>query len=168
MRRSAGPVSLEQVDEWAFDGVPASLCSVEDKLELLTAAEAHRRYVDLVAAEIQRYGPPAALVELGAGYGSVVLALAQRPPFSGVPIVAADYTASGVEMLRMIGATAGVNLMVGHCDFASGAVVDLPLPPRAAIFTSFAVPYVRRLEATFVDALRGFDPAIVIHFEPCF
>lgn len=168
MTRSETPFSLEQVDDWAREGARPSLCSLDKKFELLSAADAHARYLDLVEEVLKGYGPISTLVELGAGYGSIVLALAQRPAFSGARVFAAEYTAAGEEMLRRIGVAANLDLTVGHCDFASNGVVDLEIPPHAVVFTSYATPYVRKLDLAFVDSIRRFDPAIVVHFEPCY
>jgi Cyclopropane fatty acid synthase and related methyltransferases len=77
-----------------------SLVSVKDELVEMSADEAHRAYIDFIAKSLERFLPATALVELGCGYGSVILDLARRPEFHQMPLFAADFTDSGPRLPR--------------------------------------------------------------------
>jgi len=124
--------------------------------------------VNLVERVLKPYLPASTLVELGAGYGSVILALAKRHPFCQMNIIAAEYTGSGVELIQRLARSQDLKIQTGHCDFGSPGVTDLAIPDDAIIFTSFATPCVPKLPVSFVDSLAGFHPRVVAHFEPCY
>ena len=70
VRASIEPVTVADVDEWGFQDVSPSLCSIGDDFTLMTPIEGRRFYVNLVARVLEPYAPASALVELGAGYGA--------------------------------------------------------------------------------------------------
>lgn len=168
LRAAEREIAIEEVDGWAREGSTASLCSIGERLELLSPREAHARYLNLVEDVLKEFLPASALVELGAGYGSIILALATRGPFAQMRVMAAEYAPSGVELLRCIAKGQRLEIEVGHCDFASSWVADMTIPQGALIFTSFATPYVPRLSPDFVKALCTYRPQAVVHLEPCY
>src|SRR6266542_1403017 len=87
VQQSERQVLLDEVDEWVLKELPDSLCSFEGSLEVLSAIEAHERYIDFIEKELASYLlPAAALVELGAGYGNIILALARKEPIARMRI----------------------------------------------------------------------------------
>lgn len=168
VENSKREIVVEEVDEWVFKDSEPSLCSINDKLNLLSRSKVHQQFVNLVARTLQTYLPASALVELGAGYGSVILALAKKNPFRKLNLIAGEYTSSGVKLIEKLAESQNLKIQTGHCDFGSPGVTNLSIPPDAIIFTSFATPCVPNLPASFVHALHGFHPRAVIHFEPCY
>jgi hypothetical protein len=168
VREIGRPVSCAEVDEWSVGSLPAMFCSAGDTFELLPPMTALDRHVDMAESAIRPYLPASALVELGAGYGSVILALARRAPLSGTPMMAGEFTDSGTALIATLAAAQGSAVAAGRCDFRSPQITPMAIPPGAVIFTSHAVPYVPWLEMTFVDALSSFRPKAVIHLEPCY
>ena len=168
IREAGREVSVEEVDEWVLADVPYSLCSIEGTLQLLSAAEGHQRYLDLVEATLKPLLPMSALVELGAGYGSVILSLAKRDAFARMRFMAGEYSTSGIELIRCLARAQRLEIEVAHCNFASGQIADLIIPPNAVIFTSYATTYVPNLSADFVKALSIYSPRAVVHIEPCY
>ncbi len=161
-------VSVEEIDKWVFADASDSMCSIEETLQLLSADEAHQRYLGLVEATLKPLLPASALVELGAGYGSIILNLAKRDVFARMRFMAGEYTASGMELIRRSGRAQSLDIEVAHCDFASRQVTDLTIPPDSVIFTSYATPYVPKLSVDFVEALSSYRPRAVVHIEPCY
>lgn len=110
---------------------------------------------------------PSALVELGAGYGSVIFNLMQDRLRCGLdpstPILAAEFTDAGQELLRLLGK--GYPRGIGWVDFTSEDFTDLSIPENAVIFTSGAAIYVPTLPDTFVERLIALKPHLVLHFE---
>lgn len=161
-------VTLEDVDNWIFDDLQPSLCCIDNRLELLSSLDAHRQYLSLIYTTLKPYMPATALIELGAGYGSVIIALSQCSDFAGTPIKAGEYTTSGMQLLKYLARSQNLPIEVGHCDFSSGQVFDFVIPRRSVIFTSYATHYVPELPVDFVKALCRCKPQLVIHFEPCY
>jgi hypothetical protein len=133
-----------------------------------TTLEIHRRYKDFVAAVLTPYVPAAALVELGAGYGSIVIDLARRPVFHDMLVLAGELTTSGTRLIAMLADAEGVSIHAGHCDLMSVPVTTLAIPPKALIYTSYAAQYIPLLSQSFVESLIALDPATVVHIEPCY
>ncbi len=166
--RAAGrPVPLAEVDGWVISEDAEVLASEGDTPVPLTVRAGVARHRDLVAETLARYWPASALVELGCGYGGVIVDVARRPAFRGASLLAAEYTPSGAELTGLVAAAEGLAVRTGRCDFLRPDVTDLPVPEGAVIFTSFAAHYAPELPATFVEALLRPRPRAVVHFEPC-
>jgi hypothetical protein len=161
-------ISLEEVDNWIFEDLQPSLCWIKNRLELLSPHDAHRQYLSLVCDTLKPFMPATSLVELGAGYGSVIIALAQFSDFAGTPIIAGEYTTSGMQLLKYLARSQNLAIEVGHCDFASAQVFNFVIPRNSVIFTSYAAAYVSKLSANFIKCLCKCKPNFVIHFEPCY
>jgi hypothetical protein len=144
------------------------LYSEGEELIEATASVAHAKYRDLVAGVVARYFPATAIAEFGAGYGSIVIDLARRPAYRGVPFFAAELTKSGERMISMLAAHEDVEVVTGRCDLTATPITDVELPTGTLIYTSFAAQYVPRLGRSFVDSLVALAPAAVIHIEPCY
>jgi hypothetical protein len=114
------------------------------------------------------YLPAAALVELGAGYGSMIIDLARRAAFQDTPVFGGELTTSGTSLIAMIADAESVPVQAGRCDLTSAPVTTFAIPPKAVIYTSYAAQYIPRLSQSFVDSLAALEPAAVVHIEPCY
>ena len=131
---------------------------------------------DLLARQADLYvsvlGPAAegasCLVELGAGFGSMLYRVARRPALARLPVYAGEYTASGRELLTLLAGSIEQRVVVGHCDFRTMSIAGMEIPENALIFTSFAAHYVPQLSTEFVSFLTRLKPRAVVHFEPCY
>lgn len=127
------------------------------------------RHLDLYAEVLKPHLRDAScLVELGAGYGSKLFSLAQRPDFSELPLLAAEYTETGRKLIAMVARSFNKSIAIGHCDFRTLRIENLSIPENAVIFTSYAVHYVPELSTDFVSFLSRLRPRAVVHFEPCY
>ena len=149
------------------DGV--SPCYDAGQFVLTTWQDKLRRHLQLYVEVLARHVPGAScLVELGAGFGSKLLALASREPFVHLPLIAGEYTRTGQALISLISATLKKAVAVGHCDFRTLRVAEMSIPQDALIFTSYAAHYVPELSTDFVAFLSQFRPRAVVHFEPCY
>jgi hypothetical protein len=160
-------VGLDEADEWVYRDVTQAPRFIQGEFSVAAPLDTHRQFRDWVAEVLAGLMPMAALVELGCGYGSVLLDIARRPPFRGLPVVAAEYTASGAAATALLAEAEGLLVTVGRCDFRQPGVTDLTVPPGSVIFTSSAAMYVPELANTFVDSFLALRPKAVVHFEPC-
>jgi hypothetical protein len=132
-----------------------------------TARDAHLRYRDFVAETLKPWLNPTALVELGAGYGSVIVDLARRPEFSGIPAYGLDLTTAGAELIGRMSMAEGVSVRSGLCDMLAPEVTDAAVPEGALIYTSYAAHYEPRHSESFVEGIAALRPRTVVLIEPC-
>ncbi len=165
-RRLGDGVTLEKIKGFERGGA-RECCWDDGRLKLLTPENSMRRQMAIFRECLESYLPASALVELGCGYGAILLELARLKRMRGLPVFGGEYTDNGCELTRLLGKQLQVDLTVGKCDFGSRVLTQLPIPPGALIYTSYAVPYVRQLKRQFVDGFLRLKPKVVVHFEPC-
>ena len=136
---------------------------------LAMVKQASNQQIDLYRDTLSPHaGAASCLVELGAGYGSKILALSEKAPFDKLPLFAAEYTQSGCDLIELIAQKTNKQVQVGQCDFDKLYVNGLEIPEDSIIFTSYSVHYVPSLSKGFVNFISKFKPKVVVHFEPCY
>ena len=136
---------------------------------LATAREANRQQINLYLDLLKLHVDGAScLVELGAGYGSKILALSREPPFDTLPLYAAEYTQTGCDLIELIAHKEKKQIQVGACDFINLQISGLQIPENSIVFTSYSVHYVPALKQKFVNFISNLRPKVVVHFEPCY
>lgn len=136
---------------------------------LTTAREANSQQISLYRESLEPHVDGAScLVELGAGYGSKILALSQMNPFANLALYAGEYTQAGCDLIELIARKEDRQIQVGGCDFNELHVSGLQIPENSIVFTSYSVHYVPVLKQKFVDFIFNFRPKVVVHFEPCY
>lgn len=168
VQQSDAKLKVEEVDSMVLEGESPSLCSMGDKFQLLSPLEGRKFHIDLVESAIKEFLPVTRIVELGAGYGSVVLTLAKRHVFAKYAFMAAEYVQSGIELIKLLSKNEALDVDVGHSDFNSLPITDLTIPDGALIYTSMATPCIPYLSSQFITSLLSFKPKVVIHIEPCY
>ena len=109
------------------------------------------------------------LVELGAGYGSKILRLADTPEMKNIPLFAYEYTQSGRELIKLLSIKENKkNIKVGHCDFNNINIDEFDIPENSIIFTSYALHYASDLKVDFFKFISQHKPKLCIFFEPCY
>lgn len=163
---TSSPVTLDAVDALFLPADDEVLCSEDDLLFVMSSLEANRQHIEKVQNTLATLAPFPSLVELGAGYGSVILRLALNGVFEGANFFAGEYTTNGIRLIKEVTSAENLKVAVGKCDFSGVPLTDFELPPNAVIFTSMAVVCVPELPATFMDQLLAAKPKAVVHFEP--
>jgi hypothetical protein len=142
---------------------------IQDRFYYGTGREIMDEHMEMYRETIAPYIEHAScLVELGAGYGSKILNLAQYEEFDDLPLYAAEYTQSGCNLISILANSIGKSVGVGSCDFRKLEVEGINIPENAIIFTSYSTMYVPELSKNFIAFLSDLKPLIVIHFEPCY
>jgi hypothetical protein len=137
-------------------------------LQLAAPEKSFEMLISLVQTELRPHLPAPAVVELGAGYGRIILTLLLSGFCGTARAMAAEYAPSGVELMRRLAASSGVRLDVASCDFTKRPITCLDIPPDSVIFTAFAVQCLPVLPDDFVDNLICLRPKAVIHIEPLY
>lgn len=166
--RMEGELTIERADAYVFAGTSPCLCLIAGTFTVLQTLDAHRLYRDFISDTLRNYMPASAVVELGCGYGTILLNLATRAAYAGIPFLAGEYTPSGVELTRRLAASMGVSARVELFDLEDPFRSTLPIPEDAIVYTSYTTPYVPVLSDAYVRLLAARRPRAVIHFEPCY
>jgi hypothetical protein len=159
---------LEDVDRWAGGDAMMTLASVDEHIVEMSPEESHDAYIAFIADALESHLPASALVELGCGYGSVILGLARKAAFQDIPYFAADFTSTGPELAARIADQESVRLTTGHADLKSGRITDLAVPEGALVYTAYAAQYVEPLTDEFINGLIALKPRAVVHVEPVY
>lgn len=108
------------------------------------------------------------IVELGAGYGSKILNIANNETFKNKKFIAGEITLEGQIAISKIATHMGLEIDVGFCDISKGEYEDLKIPKNSLIFTSYSTHYTRKLKKEVYQKLLNLNPSIIIHFEPIY
>ena len=162
------PIFVEEVDEWYYQNNSPQLCNIKNRLVLLNYRKSHKIYLDLLKKIFKKYLPASALIELGAGYGSVIIPLAGRKPFCHIPIYAGEYTVSGTKLIRIISQNEKKQVIAGHCDFNLPGFLDFEIPMGGIIFTSYSLHYLPKLTNKLIESFLSLNPKVIINIEPCY
>jgi hypothetical protein len=159
---------LDDVDRWWAGDEAVTLASVDEHIVEMSPEESHDAYIAFIADALEPHLPASALVELGCGYGSVILALARKAAFQDMLYFAADITTAGPELAQKIAANESIRLTTGTADLNGPHVTDLEIPDGAVIFTAYAAQYIHSLGDSFVAGLVSLRPKVVVHVEPVY
>ena len=107
-------------------------------------------------------------MELGAGFGQVILNLSKRKAFDRARLIAGEYNQSGIDLIRILGKNQDSDIEVGCCDITNSQIIDLDVPENSLVFTSYVCHYVPKIKERFIDALIKLRPKAVVHFEPIY
>jgi hypothetical protein len=167
--RSLDRPTLAEIQRMSSGPSVDTPCYLDGAFYLANQAQMLAAHLDLYAEVLEPHVNGATcLVELGAGFGSKLLALSLRGPFSGMPLAAGEYTESGCALISLLARQLNKAVNVGRCDFRTLTAGGLEVPEGAVIFTSYAAQYVPEMSRDFVGFLCRFKPKAVVHFEPCY
>lgn len=161
-------VSIGFVDKIVMGNSVNNLCCLNEKLFLSSNIAFNKKYISLIKDSLEKFLPASAIVELGCGYGNIIIKLAKLRAFSYSEIMAAEFTPSGIELTKQIAEKEGLDIKVGYCDIDSDNITGLQVPQNAIIFTSYAMHYIPKIRDRFITAISNLKPKVVVHFEPCY
>jgi hypothetical protein len=163
-------LTYREINARRFQSIKKSPFFQNGRFYMMSPFEALDRHLALCGESMADICKSAsALVELGAGYGSTILGIAESqtlPP--NLPLYAAEYSAVGVSLIKKLALASGLDIVVGKCDFFSSEIDKLDIPVNSVIFTSYASHYVPLLTEKFIELFARLKPAAVFHFEPCY
>jgi hypothetical protein len=167
--RNFDRVTLADIEQIVAGPSVDAPCYLEGEFYVANQKQMLAAHVDLYAEVLEPHIDGAScLVELGAGFGSKLLSLSLREPFSNIPLAAGEYTESGCALISLLAGKLNKSINVGRCDFRNLTTSGLEIADGALIFTSFAAHYVPEISMDFIGFLRSFRPKAVVHFEPCY
>jgi len=160
------PCGVDVVRGWEVspDRVLASL--INNQLMLMTGAEAHSNYVDIIERELFE-NPSRSLVEIGCGYGSILFELLKRGNVNYDSVIGVEYTKQGVELAQKLAGWHKYKVTIGQGDYNADNISNLEILPDSDIITSYSFGYVHD-SALALDNIINLNPRRVLHFEPIF
>ena len=132
----------------------------------LTMNAIHLELYEKILAPLVDQGTP--LVELGAGYGSKILQLADRGHINAESYVAGELSLNGCNVINHLAKKMGREVITGQFDFFDPTGISIEIPENAVFFTSYSAHYIPEIEFSLIDTIAAFNPKAVIHFEPCY
>ena len=109
------------------------------------------------------------IVELGAGYGSIILNLMKKIQQKNLNYFAGEYTENGLKTLKILADNSDLKLEIGKCDFYSLTLDEVfNMSSKPLVFTSYSLMYVPLLNDSLIDYIYQLHPQYCIHFEPCY
>ena len=157
--------TLEEADDYGNSDVDTLIFN-NGQFELSSLKAATLLYNNLVFDICSKYFPSKSIVELGCGYGSVILNIAQKMNNKEFDFFAADLTTSGSLCAQRLAQMENIQLKTGWCDFNNPDVTNLNIPQNSIIFTSYALHYIKGIPQDFINFILSTKPKAVIHFEP--
>lgn len=160
------PCGIDVVRQWEnpLGSVHAGL--VDGRLMLMTATESLDCYVRLIERALLE-DPSRHLVEIGCGYGSVLLELIKNGSVDYESVVGLEYTKQGVELTQHLAAWHNYDVTIGQGDFNAKAISNVEIMPCSDIITSYSFSYVRDSALALSNIIK-LKPRRVLHFEPVF
>jgi hypothetical protein len=152
--------------EQELSDTSAVVCFRNGGLERITAGEAFDTHISLLAECIGPLLPASALVDLGAGTGRILFALASRLDTHRTELIATEFTDNGRRLISAVAHQSGLSVRVLGCDFTAPSIISGAIPANAVLFSSMATVCVPRLRQRFMNALLSLRPRAIVYYEP--
>ena len=124
-------------------------------------------YFKIVKNTIKKYETKEInIIEFGAGYGSIILKLAEKYQKKKINLKAFEFTESGINCCKYISKSHGLKVNVGQCDFNDFDIRNYDIPEESIFFTSWAMALVDGFPEKMMSEILKYKPKVVIHFEP--
>ena len=160
--------------ERAHESAGDRLCLLDDNIWLGSATKISNEYIDrsvLMLKQIYLENSCNCIVELGAGYGRLLLPLVLSLSSKSIKkIYALDYTDAALRILANIFDKSGYDVVMGKIDLG-GTIEQLDLPDwdhslRPLVFTSQAIMYVPLLSQHFISLMSYWRSGVFSFIEP--
>lgn len=139
------------------------------KLFVDEASEIQSYYFHLIRTELQSLSEMSGhLVELGSGYGSIILKLASLNGFDASKYTAGEITDTGVACMNLLASHLGNRFEAGFCDLNDLNLVNFNVPENAIFMTCWAAAYVKGFSRNTLNEIIKYNPKVVIHIEPIY
>ena len=136
---------------------------------LVNTKTAIYRHIDLYDKVIGKYTNDCnGLIELGAGYGSKLIALSKRDCAKNVKLFAGELTRSGCEIINILSDKLNLSISSSQTDFNNFEYKKYDYPNNCVIYTSYALHYLSNMREDLIYNLLSLRPKALIFFEPCY
>lgn len=141
----------------------------EGKIFVYESSEVQNLYFQMIRRELQAPVEQSGhLVELGSGYGSIILKLASLPGYDTARYTAGELTDTGVACMNLLASHLGNRFEAGSCDLDDLNLEKFTIPENAVFFTCWAAAYIKGFSRNTLFEIIRHKPMIVIHIEPIY
>ena len=138
--------------------------SWKEELFFLKELDFSRFQADVLADILTLFMPTGTVVELGCGFGAMLLDMAGRDNFKHVRFIGGDITPSGVELLNILAKRFGLAAQAHQLDVEN--FDKSIIPSDSLIFSSFSLSCVHGAMEKIIANIMSVHPKVVIHLEP--
>jgi len=161
-------LSINEVDE-IHHGHSDILYYDHKHFKVGDAYNVHKKFLNFINKEIiPHISKSDNIVELGSGYGAVILELAKKLKNKKINFFATEFTKSGLEIIKKLSADEELNIVTGSCDITKNPITRIKIPENSLIFTSSVAYIIPELKVDFIKNIAKLKPKIVIHIEPLY
>jgi hypothetical protein len=162
-----GGATLDQADALFIKDIEQAYYT-HGKLMMAPGHYVHRGYLELLTKELKKeIGDSKHIVELGAGYGSILLKLSRLPWLEHVSFTAGEYAKSGVESIKLL-AGGDSRIKAGRIDLSALDLAELSPSENSIIMTSWTMVCLKGFSEKTLNEILSYKPSMVMHFEPVF
>ena len=140
------------------------VCLHQGQIWLAHNEEIRNHYLSELSVYLQKYKSQS-LVELGAGYGHILINLCHQKLITPEQIFALELTENGQNCAKILANRHQLSINVGFCDLSLPQITRHEIPENSTIFTSYSACYLKSFDG-FVEKMKTLKPNYVIHFEP--
>lgn len=126
----------------------------------------HKLQLNFIKDLLSIFIPAVSIIELGSGWGDIILALASDKKFKNINIIGGELAESGRRLNAKIAAKFNLNVTVRECDFFRAKLFNENVPDNSVIFTHFALHYLTEIKDDFITSLLQLNPKIIMSLEP--
>lgn len=126
-------------------------------------------YFQLILAELKLLIKKSGhLVELGSGYGSIILKLASFSGLDKAKYTAGELTDTGVACMDLLSSPVRNRFKAGKCDLNDLHLGKFNIPKSAVFMTCWAAAYIKGFSRNTLNEILKHKPMVVIHIEPIY
>ncbi len=108
------------------------------------------------------------LVEIGSGYGSKILSLAEENLISNnLKFIATDISLNGLSSCKILAKRMNLNIQTFHYDFSKNEIFPNELLSNSAIFSCYCLHYWESLTVSHIENFIKAGVKCGVHLEPC-
>ena len=166
--RSLDAPTIFDADELCLDAKDIP-CYADGEILLADSFEVQAAYFELIRSELKPLIEESGhLVELGAGYGSIILKLATLPEFNRLSFTAAEFTDTGVDCIKLLTPDVQNGFETGFCDLNNLDLKMFSIPENAIYMTCWTMACLKGLSKKTLNEIILHKPSAVIHIEPIY
>lgn len=161
-------LKLEDVDKLQYRQDNQICIYYRNEFILTSSYVAYQIYLEIVNQNLSPLlGSVSSLVELGSGYGNIILNIALRNSSFRKKLFAGEFAESGVALSQLLANREKIELISGRCNFFNLDFPDFHIPEDSLIFFSYALVSIPEMPSEFLDRLLRVKPKYIVLFEPC-
>ncbi len=151
-----------------FTGDEQNVFFWKNNLYLMSPFLMNRIQIELIKNIIKIFLPTNTIIEIGSGFGNIILNLANDKDFKGISFIGGELTNTGIQLTNLLAKKFKLDVTAKHCDISQPNFFDDELPSNAIIFTNYSLDYLSRMNDTLIKSFRKLKPKVIISCEPIY